>query len=836
LVALSLAASVAGAEGVGPGGGADLLRGVQTLLSTPAGLVSLGGPALRRLAPGARRWETLDTVAGDNLYRIASDDAGRLLAAWERESAIHLVATGSQLVTLPKPVAPPGVQNFQVSSLAFSSSGAEALVFMGGNVKVAIPGFTGSAPSTSAYRIALDGKSPPVPLFRLDHAQLLHASRYGAVFATSKSLQQACDARACPVAAVVAYEITGGAAEPHTLFDGRAAQIGRVRTARDARERGVTLLLEASTPPRLDVLRWRFGDAAPTVTTLPTAPNLDTTTFLTTRDDALVEFAVRDGLLELSRHTAAGKEPLANLGELQDIDTKLHSVGERADGALWLQWGDHVGLVSPGRTPRGYDLKRLLTRRTEWAGVAIYVRSPEALWVGIDGTGRDFARVSFADIEKGAKPWAPGAPIERTRGEAVGYDPKDPSTADRLYNAVGVREMKGGLFALGGPSLRRFVTGARKWETLHVIPKDSVYRVAADADGTRLLAAWEGDPNVHLFAPGGTHLTFPKPGPQSPPLGKYQVDHLEFLPGGRDALVIVQGQLKNPPPRTVPEPVRFYYASWATEAYRVPLDGKFQPQLLYREDYGLRVHDSKHGSVFALPKHPGQQCEHITCFPITEIVAYEITDAGVRRQTVLRGDGWGTGLYLSGALEVRGSDHQHLAMVVSFTRNEGKRWMDGGRGLVRWRWGQPAADYRPLPGHTSTTPRWLLTRNDDFVELVEHWGKPDRLEIKRYLAAGGEQSTFLTAQLKMQSPHGLGERADAAGLWLQWGEHLALLPPGQPPRSIHLDALVQRGSEWAGAQAYVSTPEAIWVGLDGKGRSYVRVDLPTAERRSKPWP
>lgn len=838
LLAVSLAASVAGAEGVGPGGsaGAELLRGVQTLLSTPGGLVSLGGPALRRLAPGARRWETLDSVAGDNLYRVASDDAGRLLAAWERESAIHLVAPGSKVASFPKPVAPPDVRNFQVSSLAFSPSGAEALVFMTGNVKVVTPRFSGSRPSISAYRVAFDGKSQPVLLFRVDHGQLLHASRYGAVFATPRSLEQTCDARQCPVAAVVAYEITGGAAEPHTLFDGQAAQIGRVRTARDARERGVTLLLEASSPRRLDVLRWRYGDAAPTVTTLPAAPDLDRTSFLATRDDALVELTVRDGLMEIARHTATGKQPLANLGELQDVDTKLHAVGERADGTLWLQWGDHVGLVAPGRAPRSYDLKRLLTRRTEWAGVAIYVPSPEALWVGIDGAGRDFARVSFTDIEKGAKPWPPGAPIERTRGEAVAYDPKDPSTPDRLYNAVGLREMKGGLFALGGPSLRRYVTGARKWETLHVIPKDSLYRVAADDDGARLLAAWEGDPNVHLFAPGGSHLTFPKPGPASPPLGKYQVDHLEFLPGGRDALVIVQGQLKSPPSRNVPEPVRFYYASIATEAYRVPLDGKFQPQLLYREDHGYRIHDSKRGSLFALPKHAGQQCEWLTCFPIAEVIAYEITDAGARRRTLLRGDGWGPGLYLSSAVEVRGSDAQHVAMVVGFTRNEGKRWMDGGRGLVRWRWGQAAADYRPLPGHTATTPRWLLTRNDDFIELVEHWGKPDRLEIKRYPAAGGEQSTFLTAQLKMQAPYGLGERAGAAGLWLQWGEHLALLPPNQPPRSIHLDSLVQRGTEWAGALAYVSTPESLWVGLDGRGRSYARVDLPAAERRAKPWP
>ncbi|HEY0781173.1 MAG TPA: hypothetical protein VGE98_01860, partial [Thermoanaerobaculia bacterium] len=487
--------------------------------------------------------------------------------------------------------------------------------------------------------------------------------------------------------------------------------------------------------------------------------------------------------------------------------------------------------------PRSYSLKHLLTRRTEWAGADVYVPALDELWVGIDGTGRDYERVRFADVEKGAKPWAPGAPIERTRGEYVGYDPKDPSTADRLYNAVGLHEMKGGLYSLGGAALRRYVNGARKWETLHAIPQDNLYRVAADDDGARLLASWEKDPDIHLFSPGrAPPARFPKPTSPAAAMGPFQVDHLAFLPGGRDALVIMSGQVKNPPSRNVPEPVRFYYASWASEASRVPLDGRFQPQLLYREDYAHRIFDSKRGSLFAFPKHLGQECDHLTCFPITEIVAYEITDAGVRRQAVLRGDGWGPGFYLAGATAVRGSDDQRVAMVVEFTKNDGKYWRGGGRGIVRWRWGQGGGDYRPLPGNTSTTPKWLLTRSDDFIELVEHWDpKPDRLEIKRYLAGGGEQSTMLTALMKMASPYGLGERAGTGGLWLQWGEHLALLPPNEAPRSFHLDALVQRGFEWAGAHAYVSSPESIWVGLDGRGRSYARVDLGDAQRRSQIW-
>jgi len=34
------------------------------------------------------------------------------------------------------------------------------------------------------------------------------------------------------------------------------------------------------------------------------------------------------------------------------------------------------------------------------------IPDPEALWIGIEvGDGRDFVYLTFADIEKGAKPW-----------------------------------------------------------------------------------------------------------------------------------------------------------------------------------------------------------------------------------------------------------------------------------------------------------------------------------------------------------------------------------------------------------------------------------------------
>jgi hypothetical protein len=47
----------------------------------------------------------------------------------------------------------------------------------------------------------------------------------------------------------------------------------------------------------------------------------------------------------------------------------------------------------------------LLGRGWEWAGAHTYVPAPESLWVGLDGPGRNFSRLDFADLEKRARPW-----------------------------------------------------------------------------------------------------------------------------------------------------------------------------------------------------------------------------------------------------------------------------------------------------------------------------------------------------------------------------------------------------------------------------------------------
>ncbi|MDP8998513.1 MAG: hypothetical protein M3O46_00195, partial [Myxococcota bacterium] len=78
-----------GVPNSGTGSGARI-RGVATVVTVPWGVVSLGGPELCVLRKGGRGWERFYEVPGDNLYRVAGDASGRLLAYWEKDPDIHL--------------------------------------------------------------------------------------------------------------------------------------------------------------------------------------------------------------------------------------------------------------------------------------------------------------------------------------------------------------------------------------------------------------------------------------------------------------------------------------------------------------------------------------------------------------------------------------------------------------------------------------------------------------------------------------------------------------------------------------------------------------------------
>src|SRR5262249_45077598 len=88
---------------------------------------------------------------------------------------------------------------------------------------------------------------------------------------------------------------------------------------------------------------------------------------------------------------------------------------------------------------------------------------------------------------------------------------KPPSANLRLQGVNRAMAASWGLVAQGSGQLRFLPAGTSKWQTLHKVPGDTLYRVTLDESG-RLLATWENEPHFHLFATKtNQHLTFAKP-------------------------------------------------------------------------------------------------------------------------------------------------------------------------------------------------------------------------------------------------------------------------------------------------------------------------------------
>jgi hypothetical protein len=67
----------------------------------------------------------------------------------------------------------------------------------------------------------------------------------------------------------------------------------------------------------------------------------------------------------------------------------------------------------------------------------------------------------------------------------------------------------------------------------------------------------------------------------------FRVEELVLPPGGRDAIVLMEGRL-DAGVRDV------------TVAYRIALDGRSAPRMMFRVDDSVRVHTSRAGAIFAV--------------------------------------------------------------------------------------------------------------------------------------------------------------------------------------------------------------------------------------------
>ncbi len=388
------------------------------MVAVPWGLASVGGAELCVLRRGGGGWEHLFDVRGDNLYRVAGDASGKLLATWEKDPDIHLFdREKKQHVRIRKPAAPsPAIFEYGVSNLYFADDGRSAVVFM--EDRPARP------PTThGAYLLDLENAAPPKPLF-VQTGLLLRSSLSASVFAVPKNEASACFDLCCwPIAEIRAWEVSGGVAGCKTLLSGAGDWLERARALPGSDERHDVAVLIAEHSRKRGLLRWRFGDAKADYRSLPppAGPVWASNASRFTGAGDLVEVWDTDAWgLRIQRHSPAGTAqsivlpPLPRRGGLTDTQG-AHVVEERANGDLFVHWSDYLLLLSANAPIRLMNLEAVPGRR-EWAWVDVYVPQPEALWIGVESGGaRELDPLPFATIEHAAKPW----PLDRAQVRAT---------------------------------------------------------------------------------------------------------------------------------------------------------------------------------------------------------------------------------------------------------------------------------------------------------------------------------------------------------------------------------------------------------------------------------
>ncbi len=412
LLSMTLVASVAHAEGVEPknpkASTASRVYAATTLLNAAdGGLISVGFSTLARMAPGARKFETLHSIKGDSLYRVATSEQGEVLATWEKDPSIHYFTRDGRHVVLPRPSSPrEGIHRLGVEFLGFLPNGREALVHMGGNE----PGKSTRYDVT--FRITLDGSKPPEPVVQMVSARQIDMNAQRAVYVLPKKAGQGCDSRSCdPVAEVVAFVFDeSGNAQRETLLNGAELSVTNVHMVRGQKDAPLILRVELQRSERV-LARWRPG-AAKAEIRLITRSSHGEPRFYAMASGEVIETTVDDDEgLTLTRHGIDGSRHVTAVPVLADPDNydhHVHGIGVRKDGRLWMQWGDHLLFFGhdADTAPRTYAIEPLLMRREEWAGVDVYVPSQDVLWVGIDSTrSRDFVRLDLAAVDKRAKPF-----------------------------------------------------------------------------------------------------------------------------------------------------------------------------------------------------------------------------------------------------------------------------------------------------------------------------------------------------------------------------------------------------------------------------------------------
>jgi hypothetical protein len=382
------------------------IRGATQMFAAPWGLAAQGSGQLRILPLGTSKWQTVHAVPGGSLYRIAFDDAGRLLAWWEKEPHVHLFVPRSQAhetFPLPPPPSPEFKYGFGVEDMYFTKDGNGAIVYMHGFIG-------GRTWVTVAYHYDLARRTPPTLLFR-QPGHSLHDSSRLLVRAIPKKPDDACEHNFChPLGAVVAWEISGTTATKRVLLDGNARRedLSRVQPVWGGNDEQVAVLVDEH-PKRRHLLRWRRGDATATFAPLPPGPGPMSdaeTMWLTASGDVVELWSTDERGLDIRRHSPNGRMKVSSLAPLPrrtPRDRPLFNIAgvmERANGDLLVHWGEHLVLLPVEGPARRIDLRTASNRKAEISSRLLHVRAPEGVWVGIEsGRTLDMTFLPQAELE-----------------------------------------------------------------------------------------------------------------------------------------------------------------------------------------------------------------------------------------------------------------------------------------------------------------------------------------------------------------------------------------------------------------------------------------------------
>jgi hypothetical protein len=336
--------------------------------------------------------------------------------------------------------------------------------------------------------------------------------------------------------------------------------------------------------------------------------------------------------------------------------------------------------------------------------------------------------------------------------------------------------------------------------------------VASDAEGTRILVAWNQDQQLHLFnLKTGAHATFPRPNYFGAVARK-----LTFSPDGKAAYIFNTG------------------GGAGVEAYRLLLDGKEEAKPIFEGGRGELV--------WASPLEMISRCSVGRCG--REKIVHRNLASGL--ETVLADSAKeGDGFQWSHA--VHGSEPGDVLLYVGYNSGTRERLVhfrakDGL--LVEVALPQEITNFLgsrlpPLAFSPSREEAYLVTRpGRDLLVWTQRMSRGATADFRSLKVAdlhppppdprtASQHDDTRKPRPPTTSTVFYAFLLNAEGdFLLHWGDDLVLLSRAGDVRHVDLTSVAGGSYEWAGQEFLAHKPEELWVGVEvGASRDFLRVDL-----------